>query len=453
MAKSENPDLIVVGAGPCGLSTAWFAQQAGQRVLLLEAEDQPGGRMRSVRERIGHRGDACVIEQGPVGWIGASPALEESVAALGLQPIESEVGDSHRYLIHRDRLVPFPQSAGALLRSAVLGPREKIRAAAEPWADFAPDDNEETAFEFFRRRFGEGFARKVAGPVISGLFAADPETMSITAALPEIAQAELKYGSVVKAMKRHPQLFGAKVRSFAGGMSDWSEAVVRSLGEGFRPSTPVDSVVWEAGWWFVYQQGRVIASARQLAVALPVHQTAYVLRQFLSEGENSLDRFRGNGLASVSLLYPREQVADACAGFGILAPLDHPAPVLSVQFAHAIFPQHVPESHLLLRCLLGGERFPGVLEQTQDELVSTSVESVQTWVGARERPERSWVRRVPGGVAHIGLGHAQAVAAVAAELDPMKGLHLGGDAFVGTGIIPAIERGREIAAALDDPPR
>lgn len=39
----EKPDVIVVGSGPGGLSTAVLLSKAGKKVLVLEQHDQVGG--------------------------------------------------------------------------------------------------------------------------------------------------------------------------------------------------------------------------------------------------------------------------------------------------------------------------------------------------------------------------------------------------------------------------
>jgi len=53
-------------------------------------------------------------------------------------------------------------------------------------------------------------------------------------------------------------------------------------------------------------------------------------------------------------------------------------------------------------------------------------------------------------VPHYGKGHNDALRELGEALDPNPGLHLGGDAFFGIGITPAIDRGRQIAADAID---
>jgi monoamine oxidase len=41
--------VIVVGAGPAGLTCAYELTRAGHHVTVLEARDRPGGRVRTLR--------------------------------------------------------------------------------------------------------------------------------------------------------------------------------------------------------------------------------------------------------------------------------------------------------------------------------------------------------------------------------------------------------------------
>lgn len=443
--SESYPDLLVLGAGPCGLATAYHAQAAGLHVQLVDAGPGPGGRMRSTVETL--ESENLIVEHGPVGWAGPTPETDAACEALGVPVIESDAADSHRYLVHQQQLLPFPQSVTGMASSKLLSMRERLRAASEKWADFAAEGTEETVEEFFTRRFGPAFARKIAGPVVRGLFADDPRSVSMQALFPQIAEAELHHGSLTKAARKHPELFGSKVKSCPRGVGQLAEALAAPLSEQSFYDCPIDAAVKEQGWWFLFRDGQQVAVGRQLAVCLPIRQLGYVLREYLPSGHEATARFRGADLASVAVLHRADAVPDPCAGFGVLAPVDHPNPVLSVQFAHAIFPQHVPEGWVLLRGMLGGDADPQILQRSDAELVDLLGVDLETWVGAPRRPERSWVFRIPGGVPHYGLGHAQGVQAIFQDLERVGGLHLGSDALFGIGIEAALARGAALARA------
>ncbi len=77
---TSTPDVVVVGAGPAGLTAAYLLAEAGRSVRVLEAADTVGGRMRTLRA------DGCLIDTGAEMLPPAEgyPATWRLIAALGL---------------------------------------------------------------------------------------------------------------------------------------------------------------------------------------------------------------------------------------------------------------------------------------------------------------------------------------------------------------------------------
>ena len=85
---SESWDAVVVGAGPNGLVAALTLARAGWRVVLYEANEQPGGGARTEELTLaGFAHDVCSAIH-PLGL--ASPALRnlglESAGVTWIQP-------------------------------------------------------------------------------------------------------------------------------------------------------------------------------------------------------------------------------------------------------------------------------------------------------------------------------------------------------------------------------
>ncbi|MFK4729124.1 NAD(P)/FAD-dependent oxidoreductase [Agromyces mediolanus] len=83
----ERCDTIVVGAGVAGLTAARLLQRAGRRVLVLEARDRIGGRVRT------DRADGISTDLG-ASWIHGvtgSP-VAEAAEAFGMRTVEFTVG-------------------------------------------------------------------------------------------------------------------------------------------------------------------------------------------------------------------------------------------------------------------------------------------------------------------------------------------------------------------------
>ena len=56
-----------------------------------------------------------------------------------------------------------------------------------------------------RRKFGDELLDRLVAPFVSGIYAGDPERLSLRAAFPSLHDFEMKYGSVLRgAMKSRP---------------------------------------------------------------------------------------------------------------------------------------------------------------------------------------------------------------------------------------------------------
>ncbi len=73
--------VVVIGAGLSGLYASWLLQQAGERVLLVDARGRMGGRVLSQ----GPEASVHRVDLGPSWfWPGMNPRMEQLLAQLGL---------------------------------------------------------------------------------------------------------------------------------------------------------------------------------------------------------------------------------------------------------------------------------------------------------------------------------------------------------------------------------
>ena len=63
---------------------------------------------------------------------------------------------------------------------------------------------EESVATFVRRRFNQEVLDYVANPLVAGIFAGDPEQLSVRHALPRLQALEQSHGSLIKAMIKMP---------------------------------------------------------------------------------------------------------------------------------------------------------------------------------------------------------------------------------------------------------
>ena len=137
--------VLVVGAGPAGLTAAYLLAQAGESVTVLEAEDQVGGLAKTV-ERDGYRFD-----------LGGHRFFTKSaeVEALWNEVLGDEFLLRPRMsrIYWNGRFLDYPLRGVDVIRK--LGPVELTRSSASYLRALArPNGGEETFEEWVSNRFG-----------------------------------------------------------------------------------------------------------------------------------------------------------------------------------------------------------------------------------------------------------------------------------------------------------
>jgi oxygen-dependent protoporphyrinogen oxidase len=127
-----------------------------------------------------------------------------------------------RFIVRAGALVPLPTSPGAFLTTRAFTLGAKLRLLREPFIAPAPPDAEESIAAFVRRRLGGEFLDYAIDPFVSGVYAGDPEQISVRAAFPRLHALEQQYGSLIKGQikgARERRRSAEKSKSVAGSFS------------------------------------------------------------------------------------------------------------------------------------------------------------------------------------------------------------------------------------------
>ncbi|MBK9087856.1 MAG: protoporphyrinogen oxidase [Holophagales bacterium] len=228
--------IVILGGGMTGLALAYLRNQnpaPGDDILVLEEGPQAGGSIRTLHE------EGLVLEAGP-HTLRTTAAAERLISGLDLTN-EVLVADPRapRWIVRGGRarkVIPGP--AGLLTTAIPFGAR--FRALGEPFVAPRPAGlADESVHDFFSRRFGAGLARYAAEPLVSGVRADDPKTLSTRSAFPELWEAEVRVGSVLRGLLQAPHPPGPRFRprtvSFRNGLASLTERLVaRSQRAGVR---------------------------------------------------------------------------------------------------------------------------------------------------------------------------------------------------------------------------
>jgi oxygen-dependent protoporphyrinogen oxidase len=195
-SQQATLDAIVVGAGITGLTAAFRLVEGGARVALLEASDRPGGVIESRRD------GGWLFELGPNTVLDSHPEVGALLAAAGLdgERLTAGAAGKRRWIRRGGRLIPLPTGPGGLIATPLLSARAKLRLLREPWVRRRPGDDDESIAGFVSRRLGPEVLDAAVGPFVSGVWAGDPERLSVRWTLGRLAELESRHGSLVRGM-------------------------------------------------------------------------------------------------------------------------------------------------------------------------------------------------------------------------------------------------------------
>jgi oxygen-dependent protoporphyrinogen oxidase len=438
------PDAIVVGAGVAGLTAAVELRRAGRAVQVLEAGERIGGLAQTER----HEG--FLVERGPASLSQPSPEVTALLELVGLWPrrVTPRPVTSNRWTVRRGRLVPIPRSPLQLLRSPLLSPGGKLRLAGA-FVSHAATDEDESLGAFVTRRLGREALDRLADPFQQGIFAGDPDHLSVTYAFPGLRAMEAEHGSLLRAAVRGRSARRTMV-SFPGGVAELPATLAAQLPAPVRTGAAVRAARPHRDGWEVQLQDGETLIARELVLAVPPRELRLlVVDAELAPALTQLASMPAASIATVALGYRRSCVSHSLNGVGLLVPHCEHREALGILFASSCFAGRAPDGHVLLNVLIGGMRQDALAHLPDQALSAIAIREAATLLGAEGTPELSLVSRWPSAIPQFDLDHGRRVEATRAIEQGHPGLALAGAWRSGTGLAAALESGLRAARLLE----
>ena len=452
-------DLIIVGGGISGLTLGWHLQQQSELDFrVLEAGDRVGGTVACVRD------SGFLMEMGPNGFLDRVPFTLDLAQQLGLSDElqASSSASSKRFLMHKGSLHALPESPKAFLRTKTLSLGGKLRVALERFKRKQKEGVEETVADFVRRRLGGQLLERYIDPFVSGIFAGDPEQLSVDAAFPRLRVLEQEYGSLLKATgaiaKKKKADGGSegvsagpsgKLWSFKNGLSTLTDALAHELGSRVMLNAAVKGLRFHNSLWHL-QTDRGTLQTKKVVLAVPGFTAAHLLSAGFPRVADLISSIPYAPIAVVGLGLRREDVAHPLDGFGFLCPEVEKRSILGCLFSSQIFPEtRAPDGHVLLRVMMGGARHPEAIGLTPDDCFQRAVSELRETLGLHRDPMWSRVVRWERGIPQYTMGHQARLAHLEDLLqENAPGLHLHGNAYRGVGLNNCVEDSLKLASTL-----
>jgi oxygen-dependent protoporphyrinogen oxidase len=455
---STQVQALVVGAGISGLTAAYALKKSGIITILFEASSRPGGVIQSIQR------DSFLVECGPQSFNG-NASIASVCKDLGLldQRIFADP-KAPRYVLLNGKLQSVPMGPG-LLVSPFVGGSTFFAMLRDLLGSSRPPEPDESIADFARRKFTPTFLDRLIGPFVSGVYAGDPEKLSLRAAFPIVHEAETVKASLFRgaiAMRKahrtkrgEAPLEKPTLQSFRDG----NETLVRALAKDLDDQlfcdvevTAVDALdpsldATAARFHLTLHtpRGEERIEAERLVLACSPSAAGRILARLNPQFESELTAIESVPIGLVSLGYRTADVAHGLDGFGFLVPRSSGLNVLGTVWNSSLFPGRAPENHALLTSFVGGATNPAIVQKSPEELVSIVHREISSVLSIRNTPVFSNVTIWPQAIPQYNLGHTARLAAVEKLRSAFPGLHFAGNYLRGPAIGACVEQALKIA--------
>ena len=449
--------IAIIGAGISGLSAAHWIREAGHDVTVFEQLERAGGVIQTIR------GDGYLFEAGPNSFLDNAPDTLDLCASLGLNnELEKQpLRENTRFIFVNGRLQEVPLGPAGMITTGILSRSAKIRLLKEPFVKASRARNDESLAAFVRRRFGDEILNNVVTPFISGVYAGDPEKLSLQAIFPTLFDLERDYGSVIggvfrkmlrcaKSHRSETRKKHARARnlcSFKNGMAVLPDRIAECLGGRIHFSTEVTHINRSPKGFQVITESHTPGAGIFDAVllAVPAYQLPHLLEPYAPEASAYLTSIPHNRLIVVAIGYPKSQVDYPCNGFGFLVPRNQGIRILGSIWSSSIFSGRAPKDHHAFTVFIGGGLDPDAYDLSDSDLREQIDKDLGRIVGAHGPFAKEQIVRWERAIPQYPIGHVERISRLREQCSRIPGLFLSGNYFDGVSTNDCIRNSRRTA--------
>lgn len=428
-------EIVIIGAGITGLSTAYWLKKDGFKVKILEASNQVGGNIKTEKHQ------NFVFDTGPNSGLETTPLIKQIVDELNLQDefVYANKESNKRYILRDNVLHPLPMNPKDFITTRLFSTSGKFRVLLEPFIGKSKDGYYQSVAEFVRRRLGQEFLDYAINPFVSGVFAGDPENLSVKSAFPKLYRLEEVYGGLFKGMIK-----GAKERkqraekskqsaamfSFRNGMS----VLTNRLGEFLKDEillnhklTKVQKVDDRILINAVEDGNEKVFETKSVLFTIPAYSTAEILRELDGYLHNHLITIYYPPVLVLNVIYRKDKIGQPLDGFGFLIPEKEKKSFLGAIWNDSIFPNRGDQDFASFTIFVGGARQAKIFENDLNELINQVLSEFEQIMKITIKPEsikyKFWEKAIP----QYSLGYIEKENAINQFEKNNKGIFLGGN--------------------------
>ena len=472
MTSGETESIAIIGGGITGLSAAWKLQRLrpAAKVTLLESANRVGGVLQT--EKI-----AGYLVEAAADMFTTQPATAlELSRELGIEDdlLLTKEPANKAFVGIGEKVVPVPQGFSLMVPAtddpvwkwplmSEAGKQRLLNEATVAARDYDLDDSDEDFASFAIRRFGQEAFDTLIQPLVSGIYSADPQKLSMNATMQRFVEMEKEHGSLIKAVRKKAarestsdsRASGARYSLFRtprDGFGGFVKSMIHSMPNlEVRTGVTVEQLQrrTDSRWDVTCGFGKDV-TVDQLILATPADVTSRILPSTMEFAtlKETLNEIRSTSCAIVAMGIDRCELPEGFEGFGIIYPHIDQGSTIAISFASNKFDYRAPDGKVLLRFFLGGAMQEDLVELSDDELIEISLAQFERSMSSRPTPEFTNVFRWKKAMPQYHVGHLERVDRIDECVACIDHLELAGKSYRGVGIPACITSGFEAAARL-----
>jgi oxygen-dependent protoporphyrinogen oxidase len=450
--------IAIIGAGIAGLSAAYYlaklARQGEQQpeIMLLEKEDRLGGSL------LTEEADGFLMEGGPDCFISEKPWALQLCRELGLEQEVIGTNQEFRrtYILSQGRLHEIPEgfmllaptSFWPFIKSSLFSLPGKARMGLDLILPRKKTDTEESLAAFVLRRLGREALERIAEPLVAGIHAGDPVTMSLKSTFPRFIDLEQKNRSIIWGMYRRKKQFALHQSRYTMFLTlkQGMEEIISTLKKALPPETivPRHEVIAikkitakpsQKKRYRLRLKGKKKAiEADAVILATPAFVTAKLLRKMAGDICRLLDTIPYCSTATINLAFNRSQIGHPLDGYGFVVPRLEKRSIMAATFSSIKFAHRAPEGKVLLRSFVGGAKNEEIVLWDDDKLLAAVQGDMEEILKITGAPLMTRIYRWPKSMPQYTVGHEARLSRIEQGLTKHPGLFVTGSAYRGIGI-------------------
>jgi len=450
--------ITIIGGGISGLSLAYFLleKDPSSDIAVFESEKRAGGKIWT------EKAEGFLCEGGVNGFLDNRPKTLDLASKIKLSPLRSNDASRKRFVYSEGVLHRLPESPPAFLSSRLLSLPGRLRVMAEMLIPGNAKE-EETLADFARRRLGREAYEKLIDPMASGIYAGNPETLSLRACFQKVYDLEVNYGGLIRGMLKLQMAKkkqgsrekvgagpGGTLTSFYDGMVEVVDALKKVLGDRLRIGYKAVAIEKKGKGYSVFFPDGSAFETDVVIIASPAYAAAEMLKNLDYRIAGLVAGIPYPSLSVVCLGYKKEKIKASLDGFGFLIPSREKRKILGTLWDSSIFPNRAPEGYVLLRSMVGGARASELAMLEDSRLIDTVRGEIADIMDIRTDPDFVRIFRHEMAIPQYTVGHPGKMKDLDSLLMRHKNLYLTGNSYRGIGVNDCIENSFKLAERVSE---